>query len=133
MLDPASEVERPPRDAEAVGQCRRINAAQLLNRLAQFGRYALVGVNPENPIAGCLRVRELVLVFVPAKLAVEDLVSVAARISAARSVESESTITISSAHATVSQSAAMFSSSLRTMMEAEIFKPVWCVLVERSE
>ncbi len=31
-------------------------------------------------------------------------------------------MTISSAQATVSHTAAMFSSSLRTMMEAEIFK-----------
>src|SRR5262245_29600351 len=79
MPDPTAQVFGAARDVEPVGQHGRIAPAQFFNRFAQFGRYALVGVNPEDPIAGRLRVGEFVFVLVAAKRMVEYLVRVAAR------------------------------------------------------
>src|SRR5262245_1599385 len=79
MSDPSPEVPGAPRDAKTVGQSRRGAALDVFNRFAQFRRDSLIGVDPENPIPGGLRIREFVLVLVAPKWTVEDLVRVPAR------------------------------------------------------
>src|SRR5262245_14227490 len=73
MSDPAPEVLSAPRDAKTVGQSRRVAAPDVFNRFAQFRRDSFIGVDPENPIPGSLRVGEFVLVLVAPTWLAEDL------------------------------------------------------------
>src|SRR5262245_4053006 len=71
VSDPSPEVLGAPRDAKTVGQGRRVAALDVFNRFAQLRRDSFIGVDPENPIPGGLRIREFVLVLVAPKWAVE--------------------------------------------------------------